>query len=199
RRQPQGRRRPCPDPHRAARLPRLRRQRLAPGELRRRVRDRVREHNPDGPGPGPRAPGRGRPARRVSSAPGGAVSPSVTPPLVLPAGAVFPAGMMHEWTRGEYVISTDARRLDLAIVHGFLARAYWSVGLPRAVLERAVEHSLVFGLYSPAGQVGFARVVTDYATFAYLADVFVLEECRGRGLGKWLVEVAVTLPGLHGL
>jgi len=107
--------------------------------------------------------------------------------------------MTREWTRGEYVISTDPRRLDLATVHAFLARAYWSVGLPREVLERAVEHSLVFGLYCAAGQVGFARVVTDYATFAYLADVFVLEECRGRGLGKWLVEVAVTLPELQGL
>jgi len=107
--------------------------------------------------------------------------------------------MTREWTRGAYVISTDPRRLDLAIVHAFLARAYWSVGLPRAVLERAVENSLVLGLYSPSGQVGFARVVTDCATFAYLADVFVLEECRGRGLGKWLVEVAVTLPELQGL
>ena len=73
------------------------------------------------------------------------------------------------------------------------------MGLPRDVLERALAHSLVFGLYGPAGQVGFARIVTDHATFAYLADVFVLEAFRGRGLGKWLVEVAVTLPELQGL
>jgi GNAT superfamily N-acetyltransferase len=106
---------------------------------------------------------------------------------------------MREWQRGPYVISTDPRRLDVALVHEFLAHAYWAVGLPRDVLERALEHSLVFGLYGPAGQVGFARVVTDWATFAYLADVFVLEEFRGRGLGKWLVEVAVTLPELQGL
>ena len=107
--------------------------------------------------------------------------------------------MMREWTRGEYLISTDPHRLDLATIHAFLARAYWSVGLPREVLERAVEHSLVFGLYRAAGQIGFARVVTDHATFAYLADVFVLEAFRGHGLGKWLVEVAVTLPELQGL
>jgi len=107
--------------------------------------------------------------------------------------------MLREWTRGEYVISTDPRRLDVALVHEFLARAYWSVGLPRDVLERALAHSLVFGLYGPAGQVGFARIVTDHATFAYLADVFVLEAFRGRGLGKWLVEVTVTLPELQGL
>ncbi len=107
--------------------------------------------------------------------------------------------MMREWTRGEYVISSDPRRLDVALVHEFLARAYWSVGLPRDVLERALAHSLVFGLYGPAGQIGFARIVTDHATFAYLADVFVLEAFRGRGLGKWLVEVTVTLPELQGL
>ena len=107
--------------------------------------------------------------------------------------------MLREWTRGEYVISTDPRRLDVALVHESLARAYWSVGLPRDVFERALAHSLVFGLYGPAGQVGFARIVTDHATFAYLADVFVLEAFRGRGLGKWLVEVTVTLPELQGL
>jgi GNAT superfamily N-acetyltransferase len=107
--------------------------------------------------------------------------------------------MVREWTRGEYVISTDPRRLDVALVHEFLARAYWSVGLPRDVLERALAHSLVFGLYGSAGQIGFARIVTDHATFAYLADVFVLEAFRGRGLGKWLVEVTVTLPELQGL
>ena len=106
--------------------------------------------------------------------------------------------MLREWTRGEYVISTDSRRLDVALVHESLARAYWSVGLPRDVFERALAHS-VFGLYGPAGQVGFARIVTDHATFAYLADVFVLEAFRGRGLGKWLVEVTVTLPELQGL
>jgi GNAT superfamily N-acetyltransferase len=106
--------------------------------------------------------------------------------------------MTREWTRGAYVISTDPRRLDLAIVHAFLARAYWSVGLPRAVLERAVENSLVFGLYSPSGQVGFARVVTDFAVFGFLMDVFIHERARGRGLGKWLVETIVSMPELAG-
>jgi GNAT superfamily N-acetyltransferase len=104
------------------------------------------------------------------------------------------------WRRGEYVISTDRSRLDLDAVHAYLSEeAYWSPGVPRAVVERSIEHSLNFGLYRGDEQVGFARVVTDYATFAWLADVFVLREHRGAGLGKWLVETAVSHPELRGL
>ena len=107
--------------------------------------------------------------------------------------------MIREWTRGEFVVSTDARRLDLDVVHGFLVRSYWADGIPREVMERSIAHSLPFGLYERSEQVGFARVLTDWAVFAMLMDVFVIERCRGRGLGTWLVELATSLPELAGL
>lgn len=107
--------------------------------------------------------------------------------------------MLAEQRRGEYVVSTDHRRLDLGTVHGFLKDCYWASGVPLEVVERSVENSLCFGLYRGDEQVGFARVVTDRATFAYLADVFVLDEHRGRGLGGWLMEVVVSHPHLKGL
>jgi len=98
-----------------------------------------------------------------------------------------------------YEIDTDKARLDRALIHRFLARSHWAKGLPVAVLERAIEHSLAFGLYRDGSQVGFARVVTDHATFAYLADVFVVSGERGKGLGRWLVENILAHPGLQGL
>jgi GNAT superfamily N-acetyltransferase len=98
-----------------------------------------------------------------------------------------------------YEIDTDKARLDRALIHRFLARSHWAKGLPEAVLERAIEHSLAFGLYRDGRQVGFARVVTDHTTFAYLADVFVVAAERGRGLGRWLVESILAHPGLQGL
>jgi GNAT superfamily N-acetyltransferase len=102
--------------------------------------------------------------------------------------------------RGEYEIATDPARLDRALIHAFLSEhAYWSIGVPRAVVDRAIEHSLCFGLYRAGGQVGFARVVTDRATFAYLGDVFVLPEARGQGLSKWLVDAILRHPELQGL
>ncbi len=107
--------------------------------------------------------------------------------------------MVHEWQHGAYVVSTDKDRLDLNVVHGFLTTAYWSPGIPLAVVERAIDHSLVFGLYEEASQIGFARVVTDQATFAYVCDVFVLEAYRGRGLGTWLMESIMAHPDLQGL
>jgi GNAT superfamily N-acetyltransferase len=107
--------------------------------------------------------------------------------------------MAHEWRRGEYTISTDAGRLDLAMVHGFLTESYWARGIPRAVVERSIARSLPFGLYHGERQIGFARVITDYATFAYIGDVFVLEEHRGQGLGTWLMETVVSCPELQGL
>jgi GNAT superfamily N-acetyltransferase len=85
-------------------------------------------------------------------------------------------------------------------VHGFLRMAYWSPNLPRNVLERSLEHSMAFGMYDADGaQAGFARVVTDRAVFAYLADVFVASEHRGTGLGVWLVETVLGHPHLQGL
>jgi GNAT superfamily N-acetyltransferase len=107
--------------------------------------------------------------------------------------------MTREWTRGGFTISTDPRRLDVDVVHGFLVRSYWAEGVPRDVVERSITNSLVFGLYEGTAQVGFARAVTDRATFAQLMDVFVLERWRGRGLGVWLVEVVMAHPELQGL
>jgi GNAT superfamily N-acetyltransferase len=99
-----------------------------------------------------------------------------------------------------YEISTDPTRLDLEAVQAYLARSYWSPGIPREVVERAAANSLCFGLYhDKEGQVGFARVVTDRATFAYLADVYVLEAHRGKGLSKWLMTTIVEHTELQGL
>jgi ribosomal protein S18 acetylase RimI-like enzyme len=98
-----------------------------------------------------------------------------------------------------YEIDADRARLDMAVVHGFLATSHWARGIPMAVLQRAIRRSLPFGLYKDGRQIGFARVVTDSATFAYLADVFVLEGERGQGLGRWLVDSILAHPGLQGL
>jgi GNAT superfamily N-acetyltransferase len=100
----------------------------------------------------------------------------------------------------EYEISTDPARLDVAAMHAYLTRAYWSPGIPLEIVERAARHSLCFGLYekSTGQQVGLARVVTDHATFAYLCDVYVLEEHRGRGLGKLMMRAVMAHPALRG-
>jgi GNAT superfamily N-acetyltransferase len=99
-----------------------------------------------------------------------------------------------------YEISTDAARLDRELVHRFLSEeSYWARGIPRDVVGRAIENSLCFGLYSGTEQIGFARVVTDRAAIAYLGDVFVVAEHRGRGLGKWLIETVMAHPDLQGL
>lgn len=107
--------------------------------------------------------------------------------------------LIQEWTRGEYTISTDRRRLDLDAIHGFLVRSYWAEGRSRNRVAQAVEQSLPFGLYHQDRQIGFARVVTDYVVIAFLADVFVLETHRGQGLGTWLVEVVTSLPELRSI
>ena len=101
--------------------------------------------------------------------------------------------------RDEYCVSTDPARLDIDAVHAFLASSYWARGIPRAVVERAIAGSICFGLFQGQRQIGFARVITDRATFAYLADVYVLEEHRGRGLARWLIETVIAHPDLHGL
>jgi GNAT superfamily N-acetyltransferase len=104
-----------------------------------------------------------------------------------------------EVRRGDYLISTDPARLDLDSIYGYLSGSYWAAGRPREVVARSLRASLCFGLYHGASQVGLARVVTDCATFAWLCDVFVLEEHRGRGLGVWLIDVVVGHPELQGL
>jgi len=100
---------------------------------------------------------------------------------------------------GACVVDTDPERLDLAVVHTFLTASYWARGIPFAVVRQSVRNSLCFGLYDGERQVGFARVVSDRATFAYLADVFVLESHRGRGLGKLLMAAVIAHPELQGL
>ena len=100
----------------------------------------------------------------------------------------------------KYHISTDKSLLDLDMIQGFLREAYWCVGIPKAVVERSIANSLCFGAYDESGnQAGFARVVTDKATFAYLADVFVLEAHRGQGISKMIMEAYTTHPDLQGL
>ena len=105
-----------------------------------------------------------------------------------------------DWHRDEYTISTDRGRLDFSVIHRFISEeSYWGKGRPPEVVRRSTENSLPFGVYRGAELVGFARVVTDYATFAWLTDVFVLEGHRGRGLSKWLMEVILGHPELQGL
>jgi GNAT superfamily N-acetyltransferase len=105
--------------------------------------------------------------------------------------------MTEEWTRGDYTISTDRDRLDLGVIHGFLSTSYWATGRSRDRVARSIDRSLAFGLYHGRDQVGFARVVTDYVVIAYLADVFILEAHRGKGLGRWLVDVVTNHSGLQ--
>jgi len=102
------------------------------------------------------------------------------------------------WRRSDYEISTDRARLDIDVIHGFLTTSYWSRGVSREVVARSIAGSLCFGLFHAGQQVGFARVITDYATLGDLADVFVLPEHRGRGLGVWLVETIMSHPSLQG-
>jgi hypothetical protein len=140
----------------------------------------------------------------------------------------LPTSMVESWERGDYLISTDRSRLDVELIHDFISnQSYWGKGRPLEVVQRALDNSLNFGLYNTSPtvregsafsfsrgsaseplltrgllldsqQVGFARVVTDYSTFAWVADVFVLPEHRGRGLSKWLMEVMLSHPRLQG-
>ena len=104
-----------------------------------------------------------------------------------------------EVRQDEYLISTDPKRLQPARVHAYLETAYWCQGIPLGVLEKALANSLCFGLYHGDEQVGLSRVVTDYSTYAYLCDVYVLEAHRGKGLGHWMVECVMTHPELQDL
>jgi len=105
-----------------------------------------------------------------------------------------------EATRDGFAISTDRRRLDIEAIHAYLTRSYWAEGISAPLVAKSVRGSLCFGLYdASADQIGFARVVTDGATFAYLCDVYVLESARGQGLGIWLMETVMRHPDLAGL
>lgn len=98
-----------------------------------------------------------------------------------------------------YRISSDVAEMDVDAVHAFLRRSYWAPGVSREVIERSLQGALCFGLFKDGAQVGLARVITDRATFAYLSDVYVLEEHRGQGLALWLVQVILAHPDLQGL
>ena len=102
-------------------------------------------------------------------------------------------------TTPDVAVTTDASRMDLDVIHGFLEHAYWSRGISRDVVGRALRHSLCFGAFDGDRQVGFARVVSDFATYAYVSDVFVLESHRGRGVGKRLMAAIMAHPELQGL
>ena len=106
---------------------------------------------------------------------------------------------IYERRRDGLLVSTDRARLDVDLVHRELAGTYWASGIPRDVVERSIAGSIAFGLYDADRQVGFARVVTDMATYAYLADVFIVEDRRRRGLGDWLIESILSHPKLQGL
>ncbi|MBV8053418.1 MAG: GNAT family N-acetyltransferase [Acidobacteriaceae bacterium] len=104
-----------------------------------------------------------------------------------------------EKRRGEFLLSTDRDRLDLDLIHGFLTECYWAKGIPIETVRRSIENSLCFGVYTKHQQVGFARVISDFATYAYIGDVFILESFRGQGLGKWMTQCIMQHPGLQRL
>ncbi|MEO8211296.1 MAG: GNAT family N-acetyltransferase [bacterium] len=100
--------------------------------------------------------------------------------------------MKRNFRKGSYLISTDKSKLDLKVIQDYLSNSYWAKNRPLKVTKLTLKNSLCFGVYHRKEQIGFARVITDYATFAYLADVFILEEHRGKGLSKWLMEVILN-------
>jgi len=104
-----------------------------------------------------------------------------------------------EWIKGDFSISDDRSKIDVAYVHRFLTQSYWAEGIPLDVVSRSISGSLCFALFYKKKQAGFARVITDEATFAYLCDVFIDEGFRGKGLSKWLMEVILAYPSLQGL
>jgi GNAT superfamily N-acetyltransferase len=100
--------------------------------------------------------------------------------------------------QGEYMISTDPSLLDVDFIHNYLSQhSYWAENIPGDIVQKSIDHSLCFGIYSGKAQLGFARLVTDKATFAYLADVFIIEDFRGKGLSKWLMQVIHAHPELQ--
>jgi GNAT superfamily N-acetyltransferase len=104
-----------------------------------------------------------------------------------------------QWKQGEFTVTDRRADLDIETIHHFLRESYWAKGIPRPIVEKAINNSLCFGLYHNSRQIGFGRAVSDQATFAYLADVFVVPAYRGRGLGKWLVSCVLAHPELQGL
>jgi len=104
-----------------------------------------------------------------------------------------------EWIKDGYLVSTDKSKIDVETVHHFLSHSYWAENIPLDIVRKSIENSLCFGIYHQKKLVGFARAISDFATFAYLADVFILPEERGKGLSKWLIGIILEHPQLHGL
>lgn len=105
----------------------------------------------------------------------------------------------ESFIKDNYTISTDKSKLDISVIHGFLFTSYWAEDIPVEIVQKAINNSLCFGVYHQNKQVGFARVISDYSTFAYLADVFIIETERGKGLSKWLMECILKHQQLQGL
>lgn len=109
------------------------------------------------------------------------------------------AGRPRQWRKNGFIVSTDPALLDLDVIHGFLSGCYWAKGIPKQTVRRSIRNSLCFGVYKSKKQVGFARVISDFATYAYVGDVFVVDEYRGQGLGKLVMQCIMNHPALEGL
>ncbi len=107
--------------------------------------------------------------------------------------------MNLEFQKGDYLLSTDQKKLNLKVIHEFLKDSYWAKEIPFEIVKKSVKNSYCFGVYKSEEQIGFARIVSDFATFAYLADVFIIEEYRGKGLSKWLMECIMKDQNLQNL
>lgn len=102
-------------------------------------------------------------------------------------------------TKDRFIITTDKEKFDIDLIHSFLKRSYWAEGISKEVIRKSIDGALCFGVFENDKQIGFARMITDKATFAYLADVFIIEEYRGRDLSKWLMQIIMSHPDLQGL
>jgi len=108
--------------------------------------------------------------------------------------------MHQEYHNGNFMVSSDPGKLDIEAIHAFLSKeSYWAKGIPKEIMIRAIENSLCFGVYENSKQIGFARIITDHATYAYLCDVYILETHRGKGLAKWLMRMIMAYPSIQGL
>jgi len=106
--------------------------------------------------------------------------------------------MHQEFHKDDLIISTDPSRLDIRAIHAFLSKSYWAEGIPREIVARSIRHSLCFGVYDGSSQIGFAGVISDFATYVYIADVYVVDSRRGKGVGRWLMSCIVSHPDLQG-
>ncbi len=104
-----------------------------------------------------------------------------------------------DFTKDRFYISTEKEKMDIDLIYSFLTRSYWAEGISKEIVTRSIEGALCFGVFENDKQVGFARMITDRATFAYLADVFIIEEYRGVGLSIWLMDVIMVHPDMQGL